>query len=579
MRFPLLRISAYVLLALMPLFASAQEEQKPAVVFMGDRTIIYIDRLPLQGDETLLDVLQIYPELLVKGFEDIIANYQVRMDNTAIFCDVRQYLANTPARNIRTMQIVETPSVAKGVTGIGGVIDLNPKSNEEGTHGFVGLEMDTKGGVSPFTAINSGIKHPQGSSTDIYGSASFNDHSRHGDTNLGEHATVNITHHFGAKDRMILFLRQGYSRSDYEPMSSSNRDYMAHLYHYHTFNDIGTMLLLVAGYRYQDDRVNYDPKPLYAKERSTTGLQTYVAELNTPLPFLGGTQLMLGWEGDFIHLPYNLRQAMTDNSATATGSVTKELSFHDNYTISVNDFYLMLDYRLGPVTLSAGDRVSVYHYGMEASGSTASYNPVRHTPMGTIVANLAPSHQLRGGYARRFINPSFLSVLPTSYPARDGQTWISYTHPATEERADVYSLAYSYSHSSINGNLSAKYTHFTNIDENTLQVNAAVDWRRDCFSLTAGASLCHSDAFGDKKTYTYIRLAPTVRFSHDWRVSAQGIWRSAKAPERAILDDAAVYTLLSVSKTFARHIALTAQWHDIFNSNRSAALITAKYLF
>ena len=164
MRFPLLRISAYVLLALMPLFASAQEEQKPAVVFMGDRTIIYIDRLPLQGDETLLDVLQIYPELLVKGFEDIIANYQVRMDTTAIFCDVRQYLANTPARNIRTMQIVETPSVAKGVTGIGGVIDLNPKSNEEGTQGFVGLEMDTKGGVSPFTAINSGIKHPQGSS-------------------------------------------------------------------------------------------------------------------------------------------------------------------------------------------------------------------------------------------------------------------------------------------------------------------------------------------------------------------------------------------------------------------------------
>ena len=579
MRFLLLRLSAFVFLALMPLIASAQEQEKSAIVLMADRTIIYIDRLPLQGDESLMDVLQMYPEQLVEGFDDLLENYQLRMDNTVIFCDLRQYLSLIPARGVRTIQVVETPSVAKGVTGTGGVIDINMKPNEEGTHGFVGLELDTKGGVSPLVAINSGIKHPQGSSTDIYGSASYNDHSRHGDTNVKQYATANIVHRFGDKDRMILFLRESYGRLDLAPYSANSRDYLAHLYHYHTFNDIGTMLLLVAGYRYQDGKSKDDPLPLYTDERVTTGMQTYVAELNTPLPFLGGTQMMLGWEGDFAHIPYHLRQALAKDPLAPAGTAADELSYHDDYTVSVNDLYLSLDYTLGPVVLSAGDRVSFYHYGMDASGVTASHNPVRHTPMGTIVATLARSHQLRGGYARRFVNPSFFAELPTSYPDTDGKSWRTYTNPADEKRADVWSLMYSYSHRSINGNLSAKYTHFTQIDENTLQVNAAVDWRRDRFSLTAGATLCHSDNYGDKSTYAYIRLAPTVRLPHTWRIAAQGIWRSAKAPERAILNDAAVYTLLSVDKTFARHIALSAQWHDIFNCDRSAAVITARYLF
>lgn len=573
------RLTAYLILALTPLFVFAQEEQKPAVVFMGDRTIIYVDRLALQGDETIMDVLQIYPEVFVKGFDNLLENYQLRMDNTFISCDVRQYLSTTPVRNVRTIQIVETPSVAKGVTGTGGVIDLNMHPNEEGTHGFVGLELNTKGGVSPLAAINSGIKHPQGSSTDIYASASYNDRSRHGDTNLNQYATANISHRFGDKDRTILFLRQGYGRMDFSPVSSSdNRSYLAHLYHYHTFNDIGTMLLLVAGYRYDDNVAKTELTPSFSNERVTTGMQTYVAELNTPLPFLGGAQLMVGWEGDFAHIPYQLRHTLDGNANSPTGAVQGELSFNDKYTISVNDFYLMLDYRLGPVVLSAGDRVSVYHYGMDASGVTASHNPVRHTPMGTIVATLAPSHQLRGGYARRFVNPSLFMELPTSYPTPFG-TWQTYTTPVDEDRADIYSLAYTYSRGCINGNLSSKYVRFTNIDNKMLQVNAAVDWRRKCFALTAGATLCHTDKFGEKKTYAYIRLAPTVRLPHEWRIGAKALWWTAKAPEYSLYDNVAVYTDLTVEKTFARHIALSAQWHDIFNSNYSAAFIMARYKF
>lgn len=53
-----------LLLSLMFLFTlmTAKAQDEPPIVLSGDRTIIYIDRLPLRGDETLMDVLLMYPD-------------------------------------------------------------------------------------------------------------------------------------------------------------------------------------------------------------------------------------------------------------------------------------------------------------------------------------------------------------------------------------------------------------------------------------------------------------------------------------------------------------------------------------
>ena len=56
----------------------------------ADRTIIYPQRMELSGEETLMDILEMYPELMVAGFDDLLKgespfdSWQLRMDNVAM---------------------------------------------------------------------------------------------------------------------------------------------------------------------------------------------------------------------------------------------------------------------------------------------------------------------------------------------------------------------------------------------------------------------------------------------------------------------------------------------------------------
>ena len=44
------------------------QESEPIIEVMADRTMIYPQRMELTGEESLADVLQMMPELLIGGF-------------------------------------------------------------------------------------------------------------------------------------------------------------------------------------------------------------------------------------------------------------------------------------------------------------------------------------------------------------------------------------------------------------------------------------------------------------------------------------------------------------------------------
>ena len=551
--------------------AYAQTGSENAVELLGDRTFIHVDRLNLKGDETLMDVFLMYPELLVAGFDDMLSNYQLRTENTNIYCDVRQFLTTTPAKSVERIQICENPSVAKGTTGLGGVIDLNMKRCEEGAHGFVGSEFTHKLGWAPLGAVNYGYTSPNSvATTDVYAIANAVDNSRHGDSDFRQNTSINVKQRFSKRDRMIFYLRQSYDRLATSPFSSDTRSYLARGYYFHTFNNIGTELLCVAGYLYDDDKGESEKSSLKNKKRTTSGLQTYMVELNTPLPFLGNAQLMAGWESDFIHLKYDVYQDMVNQSVP--------FDANDRYTVSNNDLYIQLDYGIGPVTLSLGDRLSLYHYGMKAANGLYSCNPNRNAVMASAITNIARGHQLQLAYYRRYINPSFLDALPTAYPESDGTTWMRVRRLKDERRADVYRLAYIFNRSNLNANLGGKFVHMVDGGENSLHLNASVSWRSDWFTLAGGANFIHANNSGDKTNFGYVRLAPSVCLPWQMRITAQAVWCSKNAPERQ-LTDTSVYGLLGVEKTFARHLALSAQWHDMFYGKRHGALVSVRYLF
>ncbi len=83
----------------------------PIVEVKADRTILYPQRMKLNGEETLMDVLQMVPDLLMAGYEDVISDYNLRIDNVPVNGDERLILTQMKARDIDKIQVCNNKRV------------------------------------------------------------------------------------------------------------------------------------------------------------------------------------------------------------------------------------------------------------------------------------------------------------------------------------------------------------------------------------------------------------------------------------------------------------------------------------
>ena len=139
----------------------------PIIEVKADRTVIYPQRMDLTGEESLMDILQMMPDLMIRGYEDVIDGYNLRMDNCPPNGDLRLILSQTKAKDIAKIQVCNNTGVAKGTIGTNKVIDINMampdtvKGFVEGQGGF-GLKQEGNGTVN----VLYGSRH-----TDIYANA------------------------------------------------------------------------------------------------------------------------------------------------------------------------------------------------------------------------------------------------------------------------------------------------------------------------------------------------------------------------------------------------------------------------
>jgi len=101
------------------------EDSLPIIEVKADRTMIYPQRMDLNGEETLQDILQMMPDLMINGYDDVIDEYNLRIDNSPINGDTRLILSQMKAKDIATIQVCTNTGVAKGTIGIGKVLDIN----------------------------------------------------------------------------------------------------------------------------------------------------------------------------------------------------------------------------------------------------------------------------------------------------------------------------------------------------------------------------------------------------------------------------------------------------------------------
>ena len=103
------------------------ESDLPIIEMRADRTMIYPQRLELAGEETFMDILQMVPDLMIAGYEDLISNYNLRIDNCPVNGDNRLILSQMKAKDINRIQVCDNTGVAKGTIGTARVLDIEMK--------------------------------------------------------------------------------------------------------------------------------------------------------------------------------------------------------------------------------------------------------------------------------------------------------------------------------------------------------------------------------------------------------------------------------------------------------------------
>lgn len=83
-----------------------------------------------------MDILQMMPSLMIAGYEDVITNYNLRIDNCAINVDTRLVISQMKAKDIAKIQVCDNTGVAKGTIGMNKVLDIYLKM-PDAWQGFV----------------------------------------------------------------------------------------------------------------------------------------------------------------------------------------------------------------------------------------------------------------------------------------------------------------------------------------------------------------------------------------------------------------------------------------------------------
>jgi hypothetical protein len=509
------------------------ENDVPVIEIKADRTVIYPQRMELTGEESLMDVLQMVPELMIAGYEDVISSYNLRIDNGPMNGDTRLILSQMKAKDIAKIQVCDNTGVAKGTIGMGKVLDINMKMPEK-LKGFVEGQGDFGKDVAGIGSVNAlyGSQH-----TDLYANTSY----RHQDGNK-EYVTLHMTNRFDDKNKLLSYFTQQYL----DHPSATSRKVMGRARYFHTFNDLGTELLIVGGYQYASDPILSNKLPLF------------LVELNTPL-FTKQLSMMLGVEGDYL--------------------MTKQKDTDRSWNVFNHDIYLQFTYALPKWKLTVGNRVLFYDYTLKEEESTHSHADIRNNSNACVIFVPDSRNQIQLGYYRKYYNPSYQSLFMNANTLSD-EEWAITKGQLVERTINQMKLSYAYSKQKLTVHTEASYYAIEG-DENFTELGALAYWKRKWLSLTGGANLYTAKS----GTYASFRFAPTAYLPHDWQIGMQVVYFTEKSPRREETG-VPVYGCLSVNKQFGRKWNVGVDWHDMFDAfcsaaqgNRHAANIRLQYRF
>lgn len=575
----------------------------PIIEHRPDRVNIFPQRMPLDDNTTVMDVLMMLPEALSRNYEDIDDKYVVRVENFNYEADIRIFLSTLKAKYVEKIQICDNPDVMKGSKNLGGEIDINMIRGAQTEDIYIGTEIDTKGlrHAPVFNAIYGNGK------TDVLVTASLQDDSRKGEYDETARCAAKINSALNERHNLMYDFAARYSHSSLDGCTDS-RYYGGQIQYDGIFNEAGTMLTVSADVEYYDDGFS-SPKyqPLPNTERNREVWQVYNVEFYSPIA--KGLELCAGWEGDYANTSLRLSQMLNldDNekksisSAFMLSKLPTDFNVKDHINTYNNDFYAQLDYTAGPLTLTLGDRVMYFHYGY--SNDINAHRENNNHPYNLVVASAILNtniHQVQAAYYRRFVTPDSYDTHNYLHFDTDGRSITTGNPDLDYQPADVYRLAYTLNTKPLCVSMIIRnmQTHNIIIDTDGIfngipvatfandktscsitDYNASISLNKRHFNLSCGGNICQKHVTGEKDhTYGYARIAPTFYLDGGWKIGAQAVWCSNKTIEKSITNTN-TYGMLAVQKDFGKHLTISAQWHDMFSKDLSTVNFRLLYYF
>ena len=559
---------------------------------IGDRYIMHVSEMELTGEESLLDVLMMCPEVISLDGNNIIGGdpfanqygkFVIRIDNQEYGLDYATLLHHFKAREIESIKVCQNAEVMKGCSSLKKVIDITLRKGENGVSGRVGLFGDTYGGGKGIVSVLSQqddlriLSHVEGnfqrtsnSDKDAYQNQSSNtvNHYSH------EGAKLNVLWTPTSKDILEVDAMQTYTRNHFtHSLADYVRAYHLQADYTRTLGENGSSILFTLGAEHISDNgrtleesqtfpyQNHSTYPFAVLEYATP---VFTQDLWITAGFEGGLSIEKNCIADYIN--------------------------HSNY----EDFYVQLDYNIGKWGFMAGERYRIINFRPKQISSVSKWKHTTHNHIYSLSAyyTFTPGHTLQGTFCRRIFNPEFGDFVTAG--DMEGAWKPTYTTDIRNSLANVMELKYTYSKPNLVVSTSVKNIHQHLIDnnhDNTLGIGTTAFWHTGILRLTAGFNYfweraeipVEETSLRDTSYHNFavFKLAPQLTLPDGWRLTSNLIWCTYRHTATPAYTPANLYAEVGVYKNIGKHLTLEGRFHDIASQHfgNRAATIGCTYYF
>ena len=559
---------------------------------IGDRYIMHVSEMELTGEESLLDVLMMCPEVISLDGNNIIGGdpfanqygkFVIRIDNQEYGLDYATLLHHFKAREIESIKVCQNAEVMKGCSSLKKVIDITLRKGENGVSGRAGLFGDTYGGGKGIVSVLSQqddlriLSHVEGnfqrtsnSDKDAYQNQSSNiiNHYSH------EGAKLNVLWTPTSKDILEVDAMQTYTRNHFTHSPAEYvRAYHLQADYTRTLGENGSSILFTLGAEHISDngRTQEESQTFPYQNHSTYPFA--VVEYATPV-FTKDLWITAGFEGGL----------------SIEKNCIADYINHSNY----EDFYVQLDYNIGKWGFMAGERYRIINFRPKQISSVSNWKHTTHNHIYSFSTyyTFTPGHTLQGTFCRRIFNPEFGDFVTAG--DMEGAWKPTYTTDIRNSLANVMELKYTYSKPNLVVSISVKNIHQHLIDnnhDNTLGIGTTAFWHTGILRLTAGFNYfweraetpVEETSLRDTSYHNFavFKLAPQLTLPDGWRLTSNLIWCTYRHTATPAYTPANLYAEVGVYKNIGKHLTLEGRFHDIASQHfgNRAATIGCTYYF